>query len=36
MALMARLFGTPSEVVPPTLAEFREYLQASSRARASV
>jgi len=27
MALVARLFGTPSKVIPPTLAAFREYLR---------
>jgi uncharacterized protein (DUF2236 family) len=26
MALVARIFGTPAEVIPPTLTEFREYL----------
>lgn len=25
MALVARLFGTPADVIPPSLAEFREY-----------
>jgi uncharacterized protein (DUF2236 family) len=28
MAVVARLFGTPAGVVPPTLAEFREYFDA--------
>ena len=28
MALVARLFGTPVEVIPPTLAEFRDYFSA--------
>ena len=28
MALVARLFGTPASVVPPTLADFREYFAA--------
>ena len=27
MALMACLFGTPSDVIPPTLADFRDYLR---------
>jgi uncharacterized protein (DUF2236 family) len=27
MALVARLFGTPADVIPPTLADFREYLR---------
>jgi uncharacterized protein (DUF2236 family) len=27
MALMARLFGTPSDVIPPTLGDFRDYLR---------
>jgi uncharacterized protein (DUF2236 family) len=27
MALVARLFGTPGNVIPPTLASFREYLR---------
>jgi uncharacterized protein (DUF2236 family) len=26
MALVARIFGTPADVLPPTLADFREYL----------
>src|SRR5262249_33900686 len=26
MALVARIFGTPAEVIPPTLTEFRSYL----------
>jgi uncharacterized protein (DUF2236 family) len=28
MAVVARLFGTPAEVIPPSLAEFREYVAA--------
>src|SRR5919201_4755847 len=28
MALVARIFGTPASVLPPTLADFREYLAA--------
>ena len=28
MALVARLFGTPASVIPPSLAEFRDYLTA--------
>jgi uncharacterized protein (DUF2236 family) len=28
MALVARIFGTPAGVIPPTLADFREYLDA--------
>jgi uncharacterized protein (DUF2236 family) len=27
MTLMARLFGTPGDVIPPTLPDFREYLR---------
>jgi uncharacterized protein (DUF2236 family) len=27
MALVARIFGTPSEVIPATLADFRDYLR---------
>jgi uncharacterized protein (DUF2236 family) len=27
MALMARLFGTPADVIPPTLVDFRDYLR---------
>src|SRR5262245_53552901 len=26
MALVARIFGTPADVIPPTLADFRSYL----------
>ena len=28
MALVARLFGTPADVIPPTLSEFRDYFAA--------
>jgi uncharacterized protein (DUF2236 family) len=28
MALVARLFGTPEDVIPPTLADFRDYFSA--------
>jgi uncharacterized protein (DUF2236 family) len=28
MALVARLFGTPASILPPTLADFREYFAA--------
>jgi uncharacterized protein (DUF2236 family) len=28
MATVARIFGTPTEVIPPTLSEFREYFAA--------
>lgn len=28
MAVVARLFGTPADVIPPTVADFREYLRA--------
>ena len=28
MALVARLFGTPADVMPPTLADFRDYFSA--------
>jgi uncharacterized protein (DUF2236 family) len=28
MSLVARIFGTPPDVLPPTLADFREYLDA--------
>jgi len=28
MSLVARLFGTPANVIPPTLADFREYFDA--------
>jgi len=28
MAVVARLFGTPAEVIPPTLADFRDYFSA--------
>jgi uncharacterized protein (DUF2236 family) len=28
MAVVARLFGTPASVIPPSLAEFREYFEA--------
>jgi uncharacterized protein (DUF2236 family) len=28
MATVARIFGTPSEMIPPTLGEFREYFDA--------
>ena len=28
MALVARLFGTPADVIPPTLADFRDYFDA--------
>jgi uncharacterized protein (DUF2236 family) len=27
MALVARLFGTPADMIPPTLAEFRAYVR---------
>jgi uncharacterized protein (DUF2236 family) len=27
MALVARVFGTPADVIPPSLADFRDYLQ---------
>ena len=26
MAVVARLFGTPADVIPPTLADFRQYV----------
>jgi uncharacterized protein (DUF2236 family) len=28
MALVARLFGTPEDVIPPTLGDFRDYFSA--------
>jgi uncharacterized protein (DUF2236 family) len=28
MAVVARLFGTPTDVIPPTLADFRDYFDA--------
>ena len=27
MALVARIFGTPAEAIPPTLADFRDYFE---------
>jgi uncharacterized protein (DUF2236 family) len=35
MALVAELFGTPASVIPPALADFREYLRAGWRGRRS-
>jgi uncharacterized protein (DUF2236 family) len=33
MAIVARLFGTPASVIPPTLSEFREYFAAEVAGR---
>ena len=34
MAIVARLFGTPADVIPPTLGDFREYFSAQLRSDA--
>ena len=36
MATVAQLFGTPAEVIPPTLAEFREYFAAQIAGPATI
>ena len=33
MALVARIFGTPADVIPPTLADFRDYVRSQFEGR---